>query len=77
MELHEQILCEIIAKEVIPSLHLDSAELIEMRCYQAIKRIYGIVEDERLDDRECFRRIEEIICVLDDLGIGSGGRHDF
>ena len=77
MELHEQILCEIIAKEVIPSLNIDSAKLVEMRCYQAIRRIYEIVSDDALDDAQCFQRVEEIVAALDDLGIGGGGRHDF
>lgn len=77
MDLHEQILCEIIAREVIPALNIDAAKLVEMRCYQAILRIYEIVSDDALDDAQCFQRVEEIVTALDDLGIGGGGRHDF
>lgn len=77
MELYEQILCETIAKEVIPSLHLNYENLLELKCYQAIKEIYQILSDDRLDDETCFMKIESIVCVLDDLGIGGGGRHDF
>ena len=77
LELHEQILCETIAREVIPALCLNPKELLEAKCYQTILRIYEIVSEERLDDPECFQRIEEIVCALDDLGIGGGGRHDF
>ena len=77
MELYERILCEIIAHEVIPSLRLDAAKLTEMRCYQAISEIYKIVSDDTIDDVECFQRIEKIVCALETLGIGGGGRHDF
>ena len=77
MQIQEQILCEVIAKEVIPALNIDAAKLVEMRCYQTVKRIYEIVSDEALDDAACFERIEEIVSALDDLGIGGGGRHDF
>lgn len=77
MELHEQILCDIIAKEVIPGLKIDSATLVEMKCYQAICQIYDIVSDETLEDSDCFQRVERIVCALEELGIGGGGCHDF
>ena len=77
MDLHEKILLESIAKDVIPSLQIDWSRLIELKSYQTICRIHEIVSDDRLDDPECFHRIEEIVCSLDDLGIGGGGRHDF
>ena len=77
MDLYEQILCETIAREVIPSLNINSKELVEMKCYQTILRIQEILANERLDDQACFWRIEEIVSALDDLGIGGGGRHDF
>ena len=77
MNLHEKILLESIAKDVIPSLQIDWSKLIELKSYQTICRIYEIVSDERLDDPDCFHRIDEIVCALDDLGIGGGGRHDF
>ena len=77
MELYERILCEAIAKEVIPSLHIDAAQLVEMKCYQAIQKIYLILADETLEDAVCFQRIEEIVCALEEAGIDGGGRHDF
>ena len=77
MELYEQILCEAIAREVLPSLQIDYVKLLEQKCYQTIVKIRKIVEDQTLDDAECFERIEEIVCALDALGIGGGGRHDF
>lgn len=77
MDMYQQILCEVIAKEIIPSLQIDAAKLLELRCYQTILRIREILSDETLEDNACFQKIEEIVCALDDLGIGGGGRHDF
>ncbi len=51
--------------------------LVEMRCFRAIQKIKAVIEDDSLEDPECFLKIEEIICVLEELGAGSGGRHDF
>ena len=47
------------------------------KCYQAMERIYQVLSDDTLDDPECFQRIEQIVCVLEEPGIGGGGRHDF
>ena len=77
MEMHEQILAQAIAEDVIPKLRIDSERLVEMKCYQTLLQIYDIVSDDTLDDPECFIRIERIVCALEDLGIGGGGRHDF
>ena len=77
MELYERILCETIAHEIIPSLGLDAASLVEMKCYRAIQKIYEIVSNGAMTDEECFRKIEQIVDELDTLGIGGGGRHDF
>lgn len=77
MELSERILCNIIAHEVIPSLPIEWDNLIELKCYQAIEQIYQIVSDDTMEDPECFQRIEAIVCALEELGIGGGGRHDY
>lgn len=77
MELYEEILCETIAREVIPSLHLNAATLVELKCYQAIVKIRNIVADPATNDPECFRRIEEIVNTLESIGINCSPRHDF
>ena len=48
-----------------------------MACYSALEQIKCILEDESLEDSECFEKIEEIICVFEDLGSDCGNRHDF
>ena len=41
------------------------------------EKIKNIIENDDLTDKECFERIEEIVCVLEDIGSDGGGRHDF
>lgn len=53
------------------------AEVIEGECFQAIKRIKAILDDDTLDDPECFYKIDEIVCALEELGSNGGSRHDF
>ena len=44
---------------------------------RALLKIRDILADDTLDDSACFARIEAIVSLLEDLGIGCGGRHDF
>ena len=53
------------------------AEVVEGECFRAIQKIKAIIDDDSLDDRECFYKIEEIICALEGLGSNGGNRHDF
>ena len=36
-----------------------------------------VIEDDSLEDDECFMKIEEIVCAFENLGSGGGNRHDF
>ena len=40
-------------------------------------QIKAIIEDDRLNDSECFQKIEEIIRAFEEIGSGGGIRHDF
>ena len=51
-------------------------EIIENRCYKVLKQIKQVVEDEKLLEQDCFIKIEEIICKLEENGIFCD-RHDF
>ena len=77
MELYKQILAEYIAQNV----HFEELENIEAiihdRCYQTLSRIKQILEDDSLEDSECFYRIEEIVRAFEELGSDAGARHDF
>lgn len=81
MELFQEMLIRILQNTAIqisfPSLNDNIGELVEGRCYQALQKIQAVLKDDRLDDTECFQKIEEIVCVFEDLGSGCGTRHDF
>lgn len=53
------------------------AELMDSAACRALQEIREVLRDGRLEDPECFRRIERIVSVYEDLGSGGGGRHDF
>ena len=80
MNLYQEILCNLLKSETleinfpnIPAM----VNLVELKCYGALKKIKEILEDDSLSDKECFWKIEEIVCVLEDLGSDAGNRHDF
>lgn len=81
MDLLKEVLIKILENEEIavtfPNLAGSAAELIEMRCYTALQKIKAAIEDDSLDDSECFTRIEQIIRAPEELGSGGGWRHDF
>lgn len=81
MELYAEILTKALesgeVRIVFPGESGSAAEIVESRSYEALKKIKGILEDETLDDCACFSKIEEIICVFEDLGSNGGSRHDF
>ena len=82
MELLQEILCHVLAdnKVQVSFSGLADTEIIkiaELECYKALQKIKAILEDDSLEDSECFHRIEEIVCVFEALGSGCGNRHDF
>lgn len=81
MDLYKEILINVLqgekAEVSFPNLTLKANEIVDSVSYRALKKIKDIVRDETLNDEECFRKIEEIICVLEDIGSGGGWRHDF
>lgn len=60
-----------------PTENTDVTKIVELGCYRALRRIKTILEDDSLDDSECFQQIEEIVCTFEELGSSCGGRHDF
>ena len=81
MELYKEIIANIISKEEVQvtfsNLNISAKEIIESECYKALNNIKAIIEDDSLEDVDCFMKIEKIICLLEDIGSGGGNRHDF
>ena len=75
MELYEEILINELMRKF--SGQFDVSSIINDVCYQTLQKIKAIIEDDSLEDSECFMKIEEIVQVFEHLGSNGGGRHDF
>ena len=51
--------------------------LLLHRCVQALRDIREVLDDDTLNDPECFRHIEKIVEIYEALDVGTGSRHDF
>lgn len=59
MELLREIICHVLSGEKVqvssPQFeNTDVTRILELECYQALRRIKTILEDDSLDDGECF-----------------------
>lgn len=81
MELFEEIFTQAISSGKIQvtfrGMEDTVAEVMDRICYQTIAKIKAVIQDDSLSDRECFAKIEEIVCALEEIGINCGSRHDF
>lgn len=58
-------------------MKIDGSKIVELESYKALQKIKTIIEDDSLEDKECFMKIEEIVCLFEALGSDGGNRHDF
>ena len=42
-------------------------EIVENKCYKILLQLKQTIEDESLSDKDCFIKIEEILCVLEKI----------
>ena len=81
MELYKEILTHLLTREelqiTLPDVMKTAAGAVESECYKTLQKIKTVIENDGLSDEECFAKIEELVCLFEDLGIGTGNRHDF
>ncbi len=78
MKLWQTILCNVTKKcEGETNMEVDIEKLFEKECYIVLERIKVILEDDSLDDKDCFEKIESMVCLFEEMGSGCGTRHDF
>ena len=81
MELYKEILINVLEKQraevYFPVLKISAKEIVELTCYKSLKQIKEVLEDDSLDDAECFAKIEEIVCIFEKNCGGVFYRHDF
>ena len=75
MELYEEILLYELKRRM--NFDIDAVSFISNTCYLTLQKIKAIIENDSLDDPECFQRIEQIVCTLEEIGSDGGNRHDF
>ena len=81
MELYKEILIHALRQGEVQinfsGKDPDITNVVEGTCYQALQKIKAIIEDDSLADEVCFIKIEQIVCVLEEIGSTGGNRHDF
>ncbi len=77
MLLYEEILLSLLRSADSEYFGKSVTEIVELECYKALKEIKDVIEDDLLDDEECFMKIEEIVRVFESIGSNGGNRHDF
>lgn len=81
MELYRGILMHVLmgqdTTDSFSDLSCVLSRIVESTCYKTLQKIKAIIQDDSLEDSECFMKIEEIICALEEIGSSGGNRHDF
>lgn len=77
MKLWETILINATKGYEGQNMGLDIEKIFEKECYIVLERIKKILEDDSLEDKDCFERIEKIVCEFEKIGSDCGVRHDF
>ena len=75
MDLGRSILERAFKENCLPITQSDIEKLFEKECYRILDKIKAVLEDEYLDDKACFEKIEMLVCLFDEIGGGCGGRH--
>ena len=78
MELYLEILAKKIADDLgRDHIQFDPKDFVEMECYQTLAEIHKVLDDDSLNDSECFYKIERIVRIFEQIGSNGGSRHDF
>lgn len=77
MGLYKEMLLQILIEKLNINIEPDIKQMVEERSFAALQKIKTIIDDDSLDDSECFIKIERIIDVFESIGSDGGSRHDF
>lgn len=81
MDLYKELLTSVLSRSAVqvefPHITINPSEIVEGECYQILQEIKSVLENEALEDSECFLRIESIMQIMESRGITVANRHDF
>ncbi|MBQ9070763.1 MAG: hypothetical protein IJY23_05395 [Clostridia bacterium] len=80
MELIQELFISFLKSErfqISLSEKIDFDSIIEKECYKTLNKIKEIIQNEELEDSDCFAKIEKIVRLFESAGIDCGSRHDF
>ena len=77
MELCNEILQNELSENCINSAEANPEKTVELVCYRVLREIREILKNDRLSDTDCFEKIEEMVCLFEQIGSDCGNRHDF
>ena len=66
-----------ITSHLQQSNNIDCTKAFELQCYITLAHIKAVLEDESLNDKDCFQKIEEIVSAFEKSGVKIKARHDF
>lgn len=80
-QVHEELIADAIGTLVMRHLRGETipkeiAEAMESKAVRTLEHIRHILNDDSVDDPECFQRIEAILTALEEAGIFTT-RHDW
>jgi hypothetical protein len=73
MKLLTQIVVDLL-EDALPHRGYDSLDYINTTSFRTLEQIQQILLEPSMSDFDC---IEKIVCLLEDLGLSCGERHDF
>ncbi len=63
LDLYKEILLKVLEKEDIEvtfeNIEINPIKIVELASYNALQKIKTIIEDNSLDDRECFLKLKK------------------
>lgn len=77
MELYHQILAQYFASSQRFEDEINASAIVEGICYRALSSIQEVLNNPLLSDADCFRRIEQIVELFEQIGSYGNTRHDF
>lgn len=78
MYLYQEVLIKALEKGKITvefGKDINVREIINIQCYKILDQIREVIKDEKISDKDCFEKIEEIIRIFEKEELDCGLKH--